>query len=188
MEDHKNWYLQAFLSRTSSSPESKSTLEDLVKAMRELETQARECYGEEIDDQFTSNEFVEEFVQMMLLDGCFIIELLLRAADPEHGDPSHNRLVLRFFDPMLPKIRVIPQTISDFSIMNEPKHVLDLLRSILLPSSGQMEDAGHCPVWELTRCVTDLWEAGVNFKKKEQADGLLDIQFNDKDGICSSDQ
>ncbi|OVA10391.1 Protein of unknown function DUF247 [Macleaya cordata] len=224
MEDHKNWYLQAFISRTSST-EYKSTLEDLVKAMRELETQARECYGEEIDDQFTSNEFVE----MMLLDGCFIIELLLRAAgegvripndrifgsvwmlfslqhdlillenqipffvlerifslicrDPEHGDPSLNRLVLRFFDAMLPKIQVIPQTRSDFSIINKPKHVLDLLRSILLPSSGRMDDAGHYPVWEFTRCVTDLWEAGVNFKKKEQADGLLDIQFNDKDGI-----
>ncbi|KAJ7980387.1 hypothetical protein O6P43_003670 [Quillaja saponaria] len=71
MEDHKWQYLYALLSR---KPNLEEILNGCVKALRELEQRARKCYAEEI--QLTSNQFVE----MMLVDGCFIIELLFKYA------------------------------------------------------------------------------------------------------------
>ncbi|KAK9280704.1 hypothetical protein L1049_014402 [Liquidambar formosana] len=47
------------------------TLDGLVRAMKELETRTRECYTEKFDASSS-----DEFVQMMLLDACFIVELL----------------------------------------------------------------------------------------------------------------
>ncbi|XP_043705189.1 UPF0481 protein At3g47200-like [Telopea speciosissima] len=70
MEAHKLRYLNDHLSRESSSP---STLANYVKAMTELEDRTRQCYSEMI--QLKSDD---EFVKMMLIDGCFILELILR--------------------------------------------------------------------------------------------------------------
>jgi hypothetical protein len=64
MEDHKLRYLQLLLQRRNET-----SVETYIKAMRELEGRARRCYAEPIS--LTTDEFVE----MMLLDGCFIIEL-----------------------------------------------------------------------------------------------------------------
>ncbi|KAI3904752.1 hypothetical protein MKW92_027248 [Papaver armeniacum] len=184
----------------------------------------RQYYFEKLDERFTS----DEFVKMMLIDGCFILELLHRAGDEsgrndndpifntawmlfslqhdlillenqipflvlrtifsltcrdiEQGEQTLMELVVRFFAAMLPTIQVVQQTRSNY-VLTKPKHILDLFRNILLPSARQMEVAGRYPVWEFTHCVTDLWEAGVDFKRKEKADGLLDIQFNGKEGI-----
>ncbi|KAI3885305.1 hypothetical protein MKW98_002697 [Papaver atlanticum] len=223
MEDNKKWYFQAFVSR-KLSPSSELNLKDLIKAIEKIETVVREYYFEKLDERFTS----DEFVKMMLIDGCFILELLHRAGDEsgrndndpifntawmlfslqhdlillenqipflvlqtifsltcrdiEQGERTLMELVVRFFAAMLPTIQVVQQTRSNY-VLTKPKHILDLLRNILLPSASQMEVAGRYPVWEFTHCVTDLWEAGVDFKRKEKADGLLDIQFNGKEGI-----
>ncbi|KAF3456349.1 hypothetical protein FNV43_RR00999 [Rhamnella rubrinervis] len=71
MEDHKWRYLNALLTR-KSNPEA--SLDQCVKVLKELEHRARRCYGEKID--LTS----DDFVQMMLVDGGFLIELFLRYA------------------------------------------------------------------------------------------------------------
>ncbi|XP_059448409.1 UPF0481 protein At3g47200-like [Corylus avellana] len=65
MENHKLHYLQLLLHRRRES-----NVETYIKAIRELEGRAREFYAEPIS--LTTDEFVE----MMLLDGFFIIELL----------------------------------------------------------------------------------------------------------------
>ncbi|KAG7995594.1 hypothetical protein I3843_01G117800 [Carya illinoinensis] len=64
MEEHKLRYLSQMLRRTNES-----SVEGYIEALRELEERARRCYAERIS--LTTYEFVE----MMLLDGCFIIEL-----------------------------------------------------------------------------------------------------------------
>ncbi|KAI3939360.1 hypothetical protein MKW98_022228 [Papaver atlanticum] len=46
-------------------------LEDLVAAMKGWERKTRECYSEKFD-----NIESDDFVQMMVIDGCFVIELL----------------------------------------------------------------------------------------------------------------
>lgn len=71
MEDQKWYYLNTLLSRT---PNMEANLDACVKKLRELERKARKCYGEDVP--LESNEFVE----MMLLDGLFIIELFLKLA------------------------------------------------------------------------------------------------------------
>lgn len=71
MEDHKWRYLYALLTRGSNL---KVTLDSCVKALRELEHRARLCYEEDI------NLSSDEFLNIMLVDGGFIIELFLKYA------------------------------------------------------------------------------------------------------------
>ncbi|KAF5464931.1 hypothetical protein F2P56_014968 [Juglans regia] len=64
MEEHKLRHLKQMLDRRIEL-----SLEDYINALRALEVRARNCYAERIP--LEPNQFVE----MMLLDGCFIIEL-----------------------------------------------------------------------------------------------------------------
>ncbi|CAL9012547.1 unnamed protein product [Prunus brigantina] len=69
-------------------PTPTTVLEDFVGAIRDMEQDCRDCYEENID--LTSDEFVE----MMVVDGCFIIELF-RKFSPlvpiEKDDPVFHR-------------------------------------------------------------------------------------------------
>ncbi|KAI8011128.1 UPF0481 protein [Camellia lanceoleosa] len=65
MEEHKLRYLQQFLERRNET-----SAERYIMAIRESEQRARKFYAEPIS--LESNEFVE----MMLLDSCVILELL----------------------------------------------------------------------------------------------------------------
>ncbi|KAL5060183.1 hypothetical protein RYX36_031787 [Vicia faba] len=89
IEEHKYSYLNSLLTRTQLS------LEEILKAIAPLENEARECYSETI--QLDSHEFVE----MMVLDGCFIIELFRKVARLvpfEVGDPLvHMEWILPYF-------------------------------------------------------------------------------------------
>ncbi|XP_058083678.1 UPF0481 protein At3g47200-like [Magnolia sinica] len=71
MEEHKWRYLHSILSRNPNHQ-----LEDYLEAIKELEDQARSCYYDSLDPHtiYKGNEFVK----MMVLDGCFIIELFLK--------------------------------------------------------------------------------------------------------------
>lgn len=70
MEEHKWKYSFTFLTR---KPNIEARLEKCIKGLKELEHRARLCYDDEMN-HLTS----EEFVEIMLIDGCFVIELLLR--------------------------------------------------------------------------------------------------------------
>nr|GMD13669.1 UPF0481 protein At3g47200-like [Ipomoea batatas] len=72
MEVQKWRYLNALLSRGGQDAER--SLDACIEKLRRLESRARKCYGEAI------GMGRDEFVEMMLLDGCFIIELLLKFA------------------------------------------------------------------------------------------------------------
>ncbi|KAM7465779.1 hypothetical protein LguiB_013341 [Lonicera macranthoides] len=64
MEEHKLRYLKFYLEGKHHN------VQRYIVAMQELEEETRRCYAEPVS--LDSNEFVE----MMLLDGCFIVELL----------------------------------------------------------------------------------------------------------------
>ena len=97
IEEHKWRYLGSLVSRTEHAKGLK--LENLMKSMAEMEDRARECYSEAI--QLTSDEFVE----MMVLDGCFVIELLRKAA---------NLVRFEQDDPILTMAWIIPFFYRDF--------------------------------------------------------------------------
>ncbi|GKV07944.1 hypothetical protein SLEP1_g19640 [Rubroshorea leprosula] len=67
-------YLEGLLTRTGNR---KTMLRQCISEIKTKEKEARECYAEEIDMS------EEEFVEMLVLDGCFIIELLRKNAEEE---------------------------------------------------------------------------------------------------------
>ncbi|CAA7023214.1 unnamed protein product [Microthlaspi erraticum] len=69
MEEHKYRYLHSFLPRTIFS------LQDLVRVARTWEENTRNCYAEYVRLN------VDEFVEMLVLDASFLVELLLSFAD-----------------------------------------------------------------------------------------------------------
>ncbi|ESR33813.1 hypothetical protein CICLE_v10007039mg [Citrus x clementina] len=74
-EGHKISYLQTLLERTGIP------YPDYVRAMWALEERARNCYGGSISSG------KNEFVQMMLFDGCFIVEVIRKFGLPHlRGD------------------------------------------------------------------------------------------------------
>ncbi|XWS08495.1 hypothetical protein CRYUN_Cryun40dG0007300 [Craigia yunnanensis] len=73
MEVHKWRYLYSLLNR---KPHLEATLDKCVKTLRELEHKARLCYEDHEQIKLSSNEFVE----LMLVDSGFLIELFLKYA------------------------------------------------------------------------------------------------------------
>lgn len=78
MEEHKKRYLKKLLERRGEE-----LARTLVSDMRNLEEEARKCYSERVS--LTSHEFVE----MMLLDACFIVELF-RYTALNNGDDRND--------------------------------------------------------------------------------------------------
>ncbi|KAG6731007.1 hypothetical protein I3842_01G108900 [Carya illinoinensis] len=97
MEGHKLCHLRQMLERTEGS------IETYIIALRELEERARNCYVECISQ--TSDQFVE----MMLLDGCFIIELFRKyEIYKETGGQE--------YDPIFQKEWMLPRIARDLLI------------------------------------------------------------------------
>ena len=65
-EDQKKWFLSRLKKRITSSE-----VHDLENAMKEMEEKTRKCYSEDFGGIKS-----DDFVRLMLLDGCFIVELL----------------------------------------------------------------------------------------------------------------
>ncbi|KAF3441707.1 hypothetical protein FNV43_RR15622 [Rhamnella rubrinervis] len=96
IEEHKWRYLGSLLLRTKSKG---LELEDYLKAIAEVEIQARECYSETI--HLSSHEFIE----MMVLDGCFIVELFRKASKLYRFEPD---------DPLVTMAWIVPFFYRDF--------------------------------------------------------------------------
>ncbi|KAA8516682.1 hypothetical protein F0562_016812 [Nyssa sinensis] len=77
IEEHKWRFLGALLSRIQKKG---LFLEDLLKTIQPLEIQVRESYSQTI--HFDSHEFIE----MLVLDGCFLIELFRRVGKVVRSD------------------------------------------------------------------------------------------------------
>lgn len=84
IQEHKWRFLGSLLKRVQKKGLG---LEDLLKAVQPLEMRARDCYSQTI--HISSDEFIE----MLVLDGCFIIELFRRLGGMvpfEADDPLFN--------------------------------------------------------------------------------------------------
>ncbi|KAB1213108.1 hypothetical protein CJ030_MR5G015904 [Morella rubra] len=85
MEKTKLWYSHGLLSR---APTERTTLECFVQEIGSMEQHCRESYAEEI------HLSKEEFIEMMVVDGCFIIEFLRKylemGAVPDKEDSVFN--------------------------------------------------------------------------------------------------
>ncbi|KAF8378115.1 hypothetical protein HHK36_029452 [Tetracentron sinense] len=85
MEKIKLWYLHDLISRARTP---NTSLEGFIKEISELEKSARDCFAEPI------NLEGDKFVEMMVVDGCFIIELFRKHNSQtvlvDKNDPTFN--------------------------------------------------------------------------------------------------
>ncbi|KAJ0052156.1 hypothetical protein Pint_02973 [Pistacia integerrima] len=202
-------YLRDLLSRSSNPEELYS---QLTETIRSIQREARGCYAGPLES------CVEEaFVEILVLDGCFISELFRKDDKKELRDPddpiftvsclqeylNHDlillenqipwmvlehlfsltklspdesliQLALKFFSNIFSSKEqsVAPNQFQDIEI----KHILDLLRYLLLLPLSADKFKGEPTGWEPFPCATKINEAGITFKKRE-ADSILEINF-----------
>lgn len=202
----KTKYLRGLISR-STSPEIR--FRDFINSIEAVEKEARECYAEPI--QFSKYEFVN----ILVIDGCFIIELFRKYAFEdlrESDDPIftmscmlqflyHDLILLENQIPWIVLDRLFSMTVDPFH--NKPlvelaniffyrifsstpppiihpiqdiKHILDLLRKMLVLSTGGQEHSNL--EWKPMPSATKLVEAGIKFRRATSK-SILDIRFDD---------
>lgn len=81
MEKFKRWYLGCLLDR---APNPEARLGSLFEAIASNVQYCLDCYSGELEEAIS----IDEFVEMMILDGCFVVELFRKRAGvvPWHPD------------------------------------------------------------------------------------------------------
>ncbi|KAL0291931.1 UNVERIFIED_CONTAM: hypothetical protein Scaly_2614200 [Sesamum calycinum] len=167
MEDHKLRYLHLLLQRKNDN------IEKYVSAIGPLEPQARKCYAENI------NLSPADFIEMLVLDGCFVIELVRKSNLPhlrEKNDPIfHMDWIMNSLqrDLMLFENQnsVLCSIQSRSWSSHEIKHLVDLIRRDWL-SSFEYREKG----WRFINCAAWLKEANVKFARYDNVT-LFNIRF-----------
>ncbi|KAL5728667.1 hypothetical protein ACHQM5_001725 [Ranunculus cassubicifolius] len=208
-EAHKWHFLGTMLSRNLIYG---LRLQHFIDAIRSIELEIRDSYEGEI--KFGSDQFVE----MMVLDGCFIIELLLRIKGYVETEANDSILAKRWTLPILTRdlIKVENQipflvlsrlfgmlkessgrslTMIILDLFNQelgrtdntdnerhrdlnPRHLLDLLRSSLIPSGLELRPPQSLP--KNIHCATVIRKKGIKIKAGDSL-GLSNIHF--KNGV-----
>lgn len=143
MEKHKERYFQSFMQRV----ENKINLENLVRGM---EDRIRRCYVETVPLK------PHNFVKMILLDACFILELFLRVNDESFKND----------DPMFVEAWLLHMVYCELLLLENqlPFFVIEKLYRLALPS--------RCESISLVKLTFDFFE-DLNIHKKAH---YLDIQ------------
>ncbi|XP_022751569.1 UPF0481 protein At3g47200-like [Durio zibethinus] len=204
-EEKKTTFCDQFLRRIGI-PERNQLFspEDL----RALKRETKRCYRQNI--RLPSGD---DLVNMMLLDGCFMVELFLQYEEARNVEPPWSvpwcvpsliadllklenqlpffilerlfelsnfgqgatltTLALRFLN----QVFCSPSDVDNSQIVNPPKHLLDLFRSSLLPSTQEEARQGNHSHWEYSiQSVKHLRNSGITVRKKT-AKSLLEIEF-----------
>ncbi|KAK2999639.1 hypothetical protein RJ639_022896, partial [Escallonia herrerae] len=134
MEYHKKSYMHKLLSRVRPKPNqpADAAIKDITDTILEKAADARSCYAatHKLNDDVS-------FAEMLLVDGCFVLELLFRKKEAVHlqiGDPIlGNNLVfndvrndLVLMENQIPMF--VLQTLCDFSLV-QPYTLYDLIIS-----------------------------------------------------------
>ncbi|CAL5422173.1 unnamed protein product [Camellia sinensis] len=85
-QSYKWQFLHSLLSRTG---QPQSSLRSMTQSMKELEKFARRRYSGPIDMSS------DDFIQMMLLDGCFIIELFQQVCGSEDSENANSIVLMK---------------------------------------------------------------------------------------------
>ncbi|KAI5320183.1 hypothetical protein L3X38_039891 [Prunus dulcis] len=204
MQEIKLWYLHCLLDR---KPTSETSLEYLVEAIKSMEQDCRDCYGEKI------HMSSEKFVEMMVVDGCFIVELFRKYAKEvprNEDDPvfctAWMKLALTkdlfLLENQLPW-KVVDCLFHHTMEKDEPESnalLLLALKFFEVSAFGQDPQPDPEPkhlldgirssllasypsqdtprYWEPIPSVTELLQAGVKFELRSNTwDNMLDITF-----------
>ncbi|KAL3839778.1 hypothetical protein ACJIZ3_024369 [Penstemon smallii] len=210
IEEHKWRFLGTLLKRTQSKGLS---LEDYLKVVHPLEVKARECYSSVL--HFSTDEFIE----MLVIDGCFILELfrkfggvvpfeaddpllslswvysfflrdlirlenqipffvlqclfdLTRMPDEEELGPSLSTLTLRFFNNAIQRSDEFVEKFQEL----EGKHLLDVLRSSLIPEGYEEPRQSSYTNTHVIHCISKLKKAGIRLHPGKD-ESFLAVKF-----------
>ncbi|KAL3715729.1 hypothetical protein ACJRO7_007468 [Eucalyptus globulus] len=124
IQEHKRRFSVDLLNRTS---QRRGKLKHFVETLKPMEEKIRKCYSEPL--AFNNDELIE----MMVLDGCFIIELFCKYSCKKVGytDPGH--------DPLLSEPWVLPFLMRDLAKLENqiPWFVLESLFDLTLGSQNE---------------------------------------------------
>ncbi|KAA8548464.1 hypothetical protein F0562_000148 [Nyssa sinensis] len=210
MQEHKLRYLQLLLHRTCES-----SVDRYITAMRNLEEKARRCYGSPINIES------DDFVKIMLLDGCFIIELFRKCSFGnliDDDDPIFKMEWMRasitcdliLLENQLPFFVLVelfdmtkgldredniiklaqnffrqrmayPFVFKEFSRISDASHLLGLMHDCCCYSFADIvsnRNDGNGEVnFEFIKSVTELEEAGIEFKESKENSSFFNIKF-----------
>ncbi|KDO38372.1 hypothetical protein CISIN_1g036891mg [Citrus sinensis] len=170
MEEYKKRFLKKLLERQLLERRGEQLARTLVSDMRKLEGEARKCYSEKVS--LTSHQFVE----MMLLDACFIVELFCyRWLGIGYGNDHTFRIIWNS--------RILGRDL----LLAHNQLPLFVLQKVIIqtapPNTEQVKNEEFIRI----RCATELQEAGIKFEKipKTTMDELpeLPILFEEAKGI-----
>ncbi|GMN57186.1 hypothetical protein TIFTF001_026298 [Ficus carica] len=133
----------------------------LTGAIRAVQKKARDCFADPID-----RISADEFVKVLVVDGCFLIELFHKNADEK----------LQKDDDPIFTVSCMPELLGN-------KHILDLLRnSLVLPTS--IKEKKSMDREQTMPSAARLKEAGIRFNKGiESPISILDIEFERTNGV-----
>lgn len=171
MEGIKLWYLHCLLQRDQTR---NTGLEHLVEAIRGMEQDCRDSYEEQID--MNSDDFVE----MLVVDGCFIIELFRKFSQMVPTDHE---------DPVFSKSWMHTTLINDLLLLENqlPWRVLDRLFDLTRETSAG--NYIHTSLAEITLLYFKVYSLGM-LSRTNGASGskhLLDFIRNSLIRSCGSD-
>ncbi|XP_022749439.1 UPF0481 protein At3g47200-like [Durio zibethinus] len=201
-EEHKRTFLAQFLHRTGI-PERDQFFSS--EELRELKETTKRCYPQQV---MPSDD--DDLVNMMLLDGCFMVELFRQYEEGRDDWPwsvptliadllkLENQLPFFIVEKLfalsnigqratistLPNLawRFLKQVFySTSNVVNSqiqnPKHLLDLFRSSLLPSTEEDPQQRNQSLLKYAiQSVKHLRNSGITVRQKT-AKSLLEIEF-----------
>ncbi|GMY18694.1 UPF0481 protein At3g47200-like [Fagus crenata] len=137
----------------------------------EVQREACECYS--IPIGYSS----DEFIKILVSDGCFIIELFRKKVCKElreNNDPIFNMACMRqfLFHDLISLENQVPWMVLErlFNMTMDSEHHMHAL--------NQTCHAGK-EGWQPMPSATSLEEAGIKFRRGTASKSILDIKFND---------
>ncbi|XP_038984877.1 UPF0481 protein At3g47200-like isoform X1 [Phoenix dactylifera] len=151
-------------------------LQKCLTKMKELEVCVRSSYSEAFPS-LTS----KAFTLMLMLDGCFLLRLLQRhaAEKTEVDDDDARQVVGRLWIWNLVRKKEQPKF---YIPVKDVHHLLHLIYLSVLPCPQDCKPTPQPQSPQWIPSATELREAGIKFKKRENARGFLsflDVKFYD---------
>ncbi|XP_011027356.1 PREDICTED: uncharacterized protein LOC105127679 [Populus euphratica] len=182
MQSRKNEMVEQFANK------SRKTREFLYRNVAELANSARKCYDEDSTKDLDDNAFTE----MMLLDGCFILQFIfcyLREPDNlklAYGLMETSLMSLRFdgnegqelMENFMEEVRGLPRGKSgDMENNNQPAHLLDFYHNRFMGKRGQENPCRKgVGQWSSYRSVMELKSVGIHFMPSK-TDTYTDLRY-----------
>lgn len=163
MEFHKYRVLHSILKHTAKD------INEFILVLNVLEHEARACYEDLPETSFPS----ENFVEMLLLDGCFVLYFLNRYC----CSPEHNQyLGYEDEDPVFSKFYMASGIVMDMMLLENqlPLFILNELYEVLFNGPGRNNIVDQ--MVELFDCA---WVIGRDLTSSEGAMSSSELRNND---------